>query len=732
MRSGRFLDAEISASIDALLARVSDEDRTVLFEHEVYEILHRLSIRVPVFRFLPRSAEVDQSILEPFDGDQLVLKIVSPDVLHKARVGGVRQVSNNLAAVRCAIKRMIDEVAASRIAGVLIVEKVDVAPGADAEILIGFRDSEAFGPVMVLGSGGTAAERYGGTFGRPNLALAPLSLEESRRFVASARGVEIPAQYVHDLSLLAAHYSRLGHDRASHCLEDLEINPLALDRDGHRIALDGLGRLCPRDTTPYQVEPNRSGLKNLFHPQGVAVVGVSSSDSHKLGNIIAGCIADAGRQDLYLVNPKGGEASIGGKTIPIHRSISEIDGRVDLAVISIPAPLTPEIVADAKRKGVGVVVLIPGGFSEVDGETTIEDRLLEIIGHDGPRILGPNCMGLLVAGRDGQSGINTYFIPERKLPLRPERQSGLAIISQSGAAILTIVDKLRHASYPCMLTSFGNQLDVEAADLVAVSGEDACIDVIGIYLEGFRPYGGRRLVHAIREVDKPVVLYKAGRTAAGARAAASHTAAIACDYSVALAGLEASGALVADTLIEFEDLLKTFALLAGRRASGLTVAGVVNAGFESTNAADNCGELMPASFGAATIETLRGFLPAYASVNPFMDLTPMSSVDIYIRTIETLLLDDDVHSLFISIVPHTPALPTTNDDLESAEHTIADRIIALYQASDKPVTMSVNGGDQYTTLYRRMEEGGIPTFPTARRAIRSLECWVRYYLRDRG
>jgi 3-hydroxypropionyl-CoA synthetase (ADP-forming) len=763
MHANEPLSAGVTEIIDQLLARAAEEARSVLYEPEVYRILELLEIRVPAHLFVRNVDEIDSPALEKLRAPDLVLKIVSQDVLHKARIGGVRQVANDLESIRAAAGRMGEEIRARRpqtspprIDGFLLVERVRIAPVPDAESLVGCRDTDAFGPVVVLGKGGAAAERYGGTLGRPDLALAPLSREEARRFLEQARQVSVdkdPGQadlqeVLYKLSLLAAHYAGAGGSHSGPVLQDLEINPLIVDPEGRAIAIDGLARLVPRPEDRPRSVPAPSNLKPLLHPDGVAVVGVSATNPDKLGNVIASCLHARGRRDLFMVNPKGDEVTIGDRVYPLYSSIARLPRSVDLAVLSVPAPQTPEVVAEAKAKGVRVLILIPGGFSEVAGESTIERRLLEIVGESGPqvvgpsdprtlgpsgpRILGPNCMGLLFAPSGDDPGLNTYFIPADKLPLDPARQSGLAVISQSGAVTLTLVDRLRRAAYPRLLVNYGNQLDIDVSDLIALAVDEPGVDVIGAYIEGFQPNGGRRFVDTVRQVDKPVLVYKAGRTAAGARAAASHTAAIAGDYDVALAGFAAAGAVVAETLSDFEDDLRTFSLLADRRLSGYQLAGVSNAGFESTGAADSCLRLVPADLSGETISRLKGILPGYVGINPLMDLTPMADEAMYERVLEVLLEDETIDALFLSIVPHTPALRSANHELESGDRdNLAAKIAAAFAQSRKPMVVSVNAGDTYSRLVAELESGGVPTFPTARRAVRALERWADYQLRDR-
>ncbi|MGD8395930.1 MAG: CoA-binding protein, partial [Candidatus Eiseniibacteriota bacterium] len=291
------------------------------------------------------------------------------------------------------------------------------------------------------------------------------------------------------------------------------------------------------------------------------------------------------------------------------------------------------------------------------------------------------------------------------------------------------LDKLKSAIYPRVVVSYGNQLDVDPGDLAAYFQDDPDIDVLAFYIEGFKACGGRKFFDAVRQATKPVIVYKAGRTDAGSRAAASHTASMTGDYKVALAAMDQAGAIVADHILDHKDLIKVFALMGDKQVGGRRVAGVVNAGFESTYAADSLGGLELAHFTPETEEQLRAVLPPFVAVNPFLDLTPMADDKLFERSIELILADPGVDSLFISIVPHTVMLHTKREEMERDRENIAFRIIRQGQRSPKPIVVSVNAGTMYNVFMETLEEGGVPTYSTAERAMTALNRLVEYRLK---
>jgi acyl-CoA synthetase (NDP forming) len=451
-----------------------------------------------------------------------------------------------------------------------------------------------------------------------------------------------------------------------------------------------------------------------------------------MGNNIATLIHNLGREDLYLVNVKGGTASIGDRDYSMYKSLQEIEDRVDLVVVAVPAKLAPGVVEQAKAKGAKGVVLIPGGFSEVHGDRSLEQEILDSVKGTGIRLIGPNCLGLFRASTDRQRGLNTLFIPEEKLEYIPKKESNVALLTQSGALGVTELDKLKSAIYPRVVVSYGNQIDVDPGDLTAYFEQDPDIDVLAVYIEGFKPCGGRKFFDAVKVASTPVIVYKAGRTDAGSRAAASHTASMTGDYKVALAAMEQAGGIVADHILDHKDLIKAFALMSKKIIGGRRVAGVVNAGFESTYAADNIGGLELARFSDETVKKLTKALPSFVAVNPFLDLTPMADDALFERCIDLLLQDPGVDSLFISIVPHTVMLHTKREEMERDRENVAYRIIRQSRKSDKPIVVSINAGTMYNVFAETVDEGGVPTYTTAERAMNALNRLTEFRLKGDG
>jgi 3-hydroxypropionyl-CoA synthetase (ADP-forming) len=736
-------------NVETVLARAHAEGRRQLYEHEVYEILAVIELPTPRHIFVRDARDVSHSTLSLFGTDRIVVKVVSPEIAHKQKLGGVRVVYKDLDFVRWSVQEMLDLFGGrgQKVEGALLVEYVSYSKDLGNEILLGFRESDAFGPVLGFSKGGADAEHFAAHFSGPNLMLLPIDREWAAALQASthiqkkyqAEGrlqcIERIVDAEVKLSDLAVHFSNTFQPEGASrfVFNEFEINPFVFDEDCNFIALDGYAtfRERPAAGPDLAVQPKQS-LRPLFEPSGVAVVGVSSADAGKPGNIILKNLLALGREDVHCVNIKGGSVPLEGRRLPLYPSVSKIPEAIDLAIITVPAESTVPVVEDCAVKGVKAILLIPGGFSEIAKNQEAERRILEVCRSAGIRLMGPNCLGVLYAGDPNHRGINTFFIPEEKFKVNLSRERNVAILSQSGAMGIMEIYNLRGAISPKVIVSYGNQLDIDPSDLVQYFEEDPMVDVIGLYIEGFKPGAGRKFFEVTSRCRKPVVVYKAGRTEAGRKATQSHTASIAGEYEVAKAAMKQAGLIVAHSMIDHGDFIKTFALLNEFPVTGRRVAVIANAGYEKTYAADSLGELELAELDGETMEKLKAIIPPFVAADPLLDLTAMISDEEFERCIDVMLASPSVDALCISIVPQAQVLHTTDQEIEHYEANIAARIVATVHKHKKPTVVSVNVVSGADAVYNRfgqvMDSGGVPTYLTAERAMACLNEFIRYRL----
>jgi 3-hydroxypropionyl-CoA synthetase (ADP-forming) len=346
----------------------------------------------------------------------------------------------------------------------------------------------------------------------------------------------------------------------------------------------------------------------------------------------------------------------------------------------------------------------------------------------GVRVMGPNCMGIYSAPQGGKIGINTLFVEEDRFSIPLSEHSNTALLTQSGALSITFIERNQQTAIFRTVVSFGNKVDVNIPDLVSYFDKDPKTDVIAIYVEGVGAGEGRQFFNILRQAHKPVIVYKGGRTEAGAKAAASHTAAMSGSYEVFRAACLQGGCILTEELDDFYNYTKTFAVLAHHPARGCRVAGVVNAGLEATMGADILNELVPAAFTPETTAALKALNNnALVSVDtPFLDLTPMADDIQYTSFIAAVLRDPNVDCVFVGIVPHVDTIKTVEENYLD-EDALGPLLVKVFRETRKPVVVSVNAGRHYQALVRYLEENGLPVFSDIRSAIRSLDAFAAYW-----
>jgi acyl-CoA synthetase (NDP forming) len=718
------------------------QGREALLESEGLRVAAQLGLRVPRCVFVPEGARVADMDLSSVPGERLVLKVVSAQILHKSDVGGVAVVARSGEAIEAALLEMSLRLGDRPRIGYSLNQLVPHDKGFGSELLLGLRFTSDFGPVVTLGLGGVHAERLARSLGSDAVTaiLSPEMGGTSRRRAALRGKAWAPILTEGSRGLLPlVSEDRLGEilDRtlalAARCCPDplleFEVNPLVLTPEGP-FALDALGRLggpLPPRAAPRPL----AKVGRLLRPESVALIGVSSSLNP--GHVILNNLIREGfpKERIRVVKP--GTRSVEG--CACVATIGELPEPVDLMVLSVDAAQVPTIVSQViEHQAAESLIVIPGGLGERPGTEGLEEQVrsrLEGVRHSpwrGPVMNGGNCLG--IRSRPGR--YDTMFIPEHKLEPARGPVSPLALVSQSGAFAVAAASKLAGLN-PRYLISVGNQTDLTVGDYLAHLKDDAEVEVFVCYVEAFRPLDGLAWLRAASEVvtrGKSVLLYRAGRTPAGAQAAASHTAAVAGDYSVTKELAEASGVVVVDSLEDLVDLARLFCLLRGKPVAGGGLGALSNAGFECVSYADNLGPLRMAELEVATIGRLEDLLRArridgiVSARNP-LDVTPMMDDAGFAEAAKVILEDPAVDVGIVGCVPLTGALRTLprsashEEDLD-APASVVSRLVDIARVVPKPWVAVVDAGSAYDPMVARLEAGGVPTFRSAGRALRLL------------
>lgn len=749
--------ARPETAMHPILLQAHEDGRTLLLEHEVYALLASAGAGVPAHRFVASADAVDAALCSALGSEGAVVKVVSPDILHKSDVGGVAVCDNTPQAVRQTVAQVLDAcrraVPQADVRGALVAEKVRFEGGFGRELLGSLRHDPAFGCIVVVGVGGLDTEYLLGSL-RPERAKAIRLTSGLDREAAlamlrgttvhaalcgtlrSARGEGIEESTLVDLVLgLAALGERLGGfaPPGGLGLLELEVNPFVARPDGRLVALDGLARVhrpAPL-ASPRPVER----LRHLLTPQSAVVIG-ASAESMNSGRIILRNLVQGGgvpQERIWCVHPRAEE--IDG--CRAFRSSAELPAPADMAVVAVPADrgadrMVVELVEGRHAKS---VTLISGGFGETAGGREAEARMKAAIerGHQDPDggvlVNGGNCLGIISV----PGGYNTFFLPPYKLPFHDAPGQNVASISQSGAYLVCQISNLAGVVRPRYAISFGNQMDVTVADYLEYLEGDDAVQVFAVYVEGFRRGDAARFVDIARRIvagGRPVLLYKAGRTAEGSAAAASHTASAVGDYEVSRELARAAGIIDCTSLDMFEDFITTFSFLAGRPATGRRIGVLSNAGFECTAAADKLFGLRLADLAPATRERLQKLLPpGIIDVHNPIDATPICATEMYAGCAQALLDDPGVDAVVCAGVPATPFLETLargegyKEDI-SRETSLPSRLIRIFQETRKPMVFSVDSGEIYEPFVQMLRRAGLPCFRKVDRATQALAAFV--------
>jgi acetyl coenzyme A synthetase (ADP forming)-like protein len=453
-------------------------------------------------------------------------------------------------------------------------------------------------------------------------------------------------------------------------------------------------------------------LDCFFEPGSVAVIGVSRNPK-KVGHVIfRNFVEGRFRGKLYPVNPKVREL-LGHRCYP---SVSKIPGRVDLAVISIPAPLVPKAMEECGRKGVPAVIIISGGFKEI-GNTELENKVVRILKKHRIRVIGPNCVGIF----DPYSEVDTFFLPRYKLE-RPGEGS-IAFISQSGALGSVVLDWMSMKGYKISkFISYGNASDVDEADLIEYLANDRKTKVICAYFEGVSD--GRKFYDTVRKVAnrKPVIALKGGKTSEGNRAVSSHTGSLAGQAEIYSAAFGQSGVIEAENLEEIFDfarVLSTQPVPKGNRVQVITDGG----GF-GVLAADWIVKsgLRLARMKRESMRRMEKSFPEHVVLKNPMDLTGDADVERYRMAMDAALADDNVDMIAVITLFQIPTL--------TAE--ITDVVSSFAEQGKKPIVVIAAGGRFTEVLKKSMEDFGVPTFSYPEKAAKALRALYDYSLARSG
>ncbi len=631
-------------------------------------------------------------------GFPVVLKIVSPDILHKTDAGGVVVGVDSEDAAREAYDQILASAkayqAGASITGVQVQKMLDT--GADIqEVIVGAVTDPAFGKVVAFGLGGVLVEVLKDITFR----LAPTTPDEAMSMVEGIGAAEIlngvrgaKAVDKEALAGIITGLSDLVNDFPQ--FSEVDLNPVLAGPDGAtavdvRIIIDPEGGSSPQRFTQDEI---LASMNRIMKPKAIAVIGASNEEG-KIGNSVMKNLINGGYQgSIFPVNPKSDTVL----DLPAYKSITDVPDDVDVAVFAVPAKFVAAALEQCGEKGVAGAILIPSGFAET-GEQELQDEVVAVARKHGVRILGPNIYGY-------------YYTPENLCATfcTPYDVKGsVALSSQSGGIGMAILGFSRSSKMGVSsIVGVGNKADIDEDDLLTFFESDDNTQLIAMHLEDLKD--GRSFAEVASRVSKkkPVVVLKAGRTDMGARAASSHTGALAGNDKVYDDILKQSGVIRAPGLGHLLEFARGVPKLPTPKGENvLIITGAGGSGVLLSDAVvDNGMTLMdmPEDLAAKFDE----YIPPFgASGNP-VDITGGEPPSTYQNTIALGLEDDRIHALILGYW-HTIVTPPMVFAKLVAE------VVEEYRAKgiEKPVVASLSGDVEVEEASTYLYERGVVAYP---------------------
>lgn len=681
------------ARVREVLERVQAEGRESLTAPEAKAVAEAYGIAVPR-EGLAGSADEAVSLAEGM-GWPVVLKIVSPQILHKSDAGGVLVGLDSAEAVRSGYERILANAAQydpkAELTGVQVQQQV----GAGQEVIIGAVTDPSFGKLVAFGLGGILVEVLKDITFR----LAPLDATEAGSMLDGIAAAEVlrgvrGMDPVHRDKLIEmiVNVSRLVDEVPE--IVELDLNPVFASAEGAtaadvRVVVDfaqQVSRWRP-DTEAILSKMNR-----IMRPDAVAVIGASESEG-KIGNSVMQNLINGGYEGrIYPVHPKGGE--IMGRTA--YTSVKEIPGEVDVAIFAIPANLVAGALTEVGEKGIPGAVLIPSGFAET-GNADAQQELVDIGRQYDVRLMGPNIYGFYYTPKNLCATFCTPY----------DVKGNAALSSQSGGIGMAILGFSRSAQMGVSaIVGLGNKCDIDEDDLLTFFDQDEATQVVAMHLEDLKD--GRAFAEVARETSKkkPVVVLKAGRTSLGAKAASSHTGALAGNDKIYDDVFRQAGVIRAKSLQQLLQFSRGLPVLPTPKGENVVI--ITGAGGSGVLLSDACVDnglnlmTMPDDLDKA----FREYIPPFGAAGNPVDITGGEPPQTYANTIRLGLEEERIHALILGYW-HTIVTPPMVFAQLVVE--VVDELRA--KGIEKPVVASLAGDVEVEEAAAYLYQHGVVAYP---------------------
>ncbi len=680
------------AAVRKLLDQAKAENRQSLNAAEAKILCDAVGIPLPKEATVGSAAEAQRQAAAM--GFSVVMKIVSRDILHKTEAGGVIVGVKTAEEAAQAYDKIIANAKAykadAKIDGVLVQQMLS----GGQEVIVGAVTDPSFGKVVAFGLGGVLVEVLKDVTFRlaPATEADALSMLDGIAAAEILRGVRggAPVNRAALAKIIVA-VSELVSDFPE--IRELDLNPVFARNDSATAA--DVRVLLDFDPAPSRYRPTQdeilASMNRIMRPDAVAVIGASPEDG-KIGNSVMKNLINGGYQgEIYPIHPKVPEV-LGRKA---YKSVKDIPGKIDVAVFAIPAPLVAGALKECGEKQIPGAVLIPSGFAET-GNVEGQQEIVRVAREYNVRLMGPNIYGFYYTHKNLCATFCTPYDIKGKA----------ALSSQSGGVGMAIIGFSRSAKMGVSaIVGLGNKSDIDEDDLLTFFEQDPNTQVVAMHVEDLKD--GRSFAEVARRVSKkkPVIVLKAGRTALGARAAQSHTAALAGNDRIYDDVLRQSGVVRAMALNDMLEFARCLPILPTPKGENVLI--ITGAGGSGVLLSDACVDnglklmAMPPDLDAA----FRKFIPPFGAAGNPVDITGGEPPTTYRNTIALGLEDPRIHSLILGYW-HTIITPPM------VFAKLATEVVEEYRKKgiDKPVVASLVGDVEVEQACDYLFDHGIPAY----------------------
>jgi len=686
--------ARDQATVKDILAQVKRDGRAALSAPEAKLVADAYGIPVPQ-EGLAETADAAVALADKM-GFPVVLKIVSPDILHKTEAGGVIVGVADRDAVHAGFEQIVKNAKAyqsdAQISGVQVQQML---PSGAQEVIVGAVTDPSFGKLVAFGLGGVLVEILKDVTFR----LAPATRDDALSMLDGIAAAEMLkgvrgadpvdrdalAAIIENVSALIADFPEIS---------EIDLNPVfATSRGATAVDVRILVDFDPpKPRVQRTAEEILAKMNRIMRPDSVAVIG-ASAESGKIGNSVMKNLINGGYAgNIYPINPKADEI-LGYQA---YASVKDIPGNVDVAIFAIPAKFVAAALTEVGEKQIPGAVLIPSGFAET-GNVEGQAEIVAIGQKYDVRLMGPNIYGFYYTPKNLCATFCTAY----------DVKGSVALSSQSGGVGMAIIGFSRSAKMGVSaIVGLGNKSDIAEHDLLTFFEQDDATKAIAMHMEDLKD--GRAFSQIAKRVSKtkPIMVVKAGRTDLGARAASSHTGALAGNDAVYDSVLRQSGVIRARGLKELLEFARAVPLLPAPKGENVVI--ITGAGGSGVLLSDSCVDagLSLMKFPLDLDEAFKKFIPPFgASGNP-VDITGGEPPITYQNTIRLGLEDDRIHALILGYW-HTIVTPPM---------VFAQRVVEVVEelrarGINKPVVASLAGDVEVEAASEYLFDHGVPAYP---------------------